>query len=215
MVDEHLPLVLLRLLPAAGAVHVLWDHGGDILKQKFWVPHIKHPKEIVADVKDSLEVEPELFTDYLCIIIEPGNLYHVFRPADKTTVYDYKGFKYSVERENAFRLRGWTPWKKHQPFIPWSVFAESTYDKKRKTGLLLFRQPDVKDNTVSPVTNETAIKLLTPKFSKAHILNPHLRNYRRKQKFQTTGMGMLMWGLVGVLVIVAVLVLMGQLHLGG
>lgn len=182
------------------------------MKQKFWIPHIrvKRPKEIIEDVKESLEVEPELFSDYLCMVILDNNLYHVFRPKPSTTTYDYKGVKYSVDRECAFRLRGWTPWKKYQPFIPWSVFAESTYDKKRKTGLLIF-----KEGNINPITSETGVKVLTPKFSKAHILNPHLRNYRRKQKFQTTGMGILVWGLIGLLLIIGILILTGTLHTGG
>lgn len=171
----------------------------------------------LKETKESLESEPELFTDYLGVILMDNQLYHTFRPEDKKMItYPFGGNEYSIDREMAFRLRGWVPWRNYQPWIPWSVFSESTYDKRRKTGLLLYRVPkdfDSVKNPIKPMTQDATIKLITPKLEKSIILNPLLKNYRRKQQFQTASNRILILGLAAVLIIVGVLLLTG--HLGG
>ena len=84
------------------------------------------------------------FTDYICLILEAQKrVYHIIHVRwlkdTKLERVSHNGHKFVFDRDRAFLLKSWKPWKKVDRKRPIWTIRELL--RSKKVGLLLFHEP--------------------------------------------------------------------------
>lgn len=128
------------------------------------------------------------FTDYIALILEAEKrVYHIYHICEKEnkdkTVIEHNGREYDFERDRAFRIKKWQPWKKWNLKKPlWSL---NELLRSKKVGLLLYHEPlpgpplyrDVEHKTPKEyVCKECGFTTVHTTGIKGHIKQRHKRS---------------------------------------
>lgn len=84
------------------------------------------------------------YTDYVALILEAEKrVYHIYHHRSKEskdmTELEHNGHSYIFDRDRAFRITRWTPWKKINLKRP--VWTLNELLRSKKVGLLLYLEP--------------------------------------------------------------------------
>jgi len=169
--------------------------------------------------------------DYILLVIRWDGFYHTFHltkeqaESGKWDVFKYRGFRYSLDTDKAYKVHGWTPWIKRKWtgwWYPWSYPIEMANRFVLRVGLLVYREPLPKPETVPPtpptLINPTLVGELrgytkiNPRMFRTLTLSPLYKEYRKKQSFHGKK-SQWFWIMVGLLLIVFIMWVTGVIHI--
>lgn len=128
------------------------------------------------------------FTDYVALILEAEKrVYHIYHLKEKENkekaVIEHNDREYIFDRDRAFRIKKWQPWKKANIKRPiWSLIE---LFRSKKVGLLLYHEPlpgpplyqDVKHRTPKEyVCKVCGFTTVHSSGAKTHIKQKHKRS---------------------------------------
>jgi hypothetical protein len=132
------------------------------------------------------------YTDYVALILEAEKrVYHIYHHRSKESTdmveIEHNGHSFIFDRDRAFRINKWKPWKKVNPKRP--VWTLNELLRSKKVGLLLYREPLPKEPRYEEVHTEIpdtySCKICGPeKFTTEHpaAIKSHITRRHRGAK---------------------------------
>lgn len=160
----------------------------------------------------------DAFDEYMAIVKQAGGHYQIQRLKPKRRVISFtmRGFKFLVQREEAFTLKGWYPWSRIRFF---QTIIDAISHRFVQIGFLYYDETD-SPNDQGYIEPKNRIRARVVKPEPTDVLTPSLHHTIADSNVWEDRMRKLSFGQtvslkVLIVVLVAVLALMIVLNMGG